>query len=106
METLHILAQQQKGGGLFQLVFLVLMFVVMWVILIRPQQKRQKELKAKQASLKKGDKIITIGGIHGTVNAVSPGSISLRVAENVFMKIDKSAVATIENEKADAGTEA
>ena len=58
---------------------MVLMFVVFWVILIRPQQKQRKELAAKQAALKKGDKVVTIGGIHASVNAVSEKTVSLKV---------------------------
>ncbi len=74
---------------------MVLMFVVFWVILIRPQQKQRKELAAKQAALKKGDKVVTIGGIHASVNAVSEKTVSLKVAEGTFVKYDKSAIATV-----------
>lgn len=75
-------------------IMIALMFVVMWVVMIRPQQKRQKALKAKQESLKVGDKVITIGGMHATVNSVADQTVSLRVSDNVFVKYDKSAIAT------------
>ena len=81
-----------------------ILFVVMWVVMIRPQQKRQKELKARQESLKVGDKVITIGGIHASVNSISEKTVSLRVADNTFVKYDRSAIATVltkANEKSD-----
>ncbi|MFK7911849.1 MAG: preprotein translocase subunit YajC [Akkermansiaceae bacterium] len=86
-----------EGGGLFgnPLIMMILMFVIFWVILIRPQQKQRKELAAKQSALKKGDKVITIGGMHAIVNAVSDKTISLKLAEGTFVKYDKTAVATV-----------
>ena len=99
--TINILAQAAEsgsgGGSLFgsPIVMMILMFVIFWVILIRPQQKQRKELAAKQAALKKGDKVITIGGMHATVNAVSEKSVSLKVSEGIFVKYDKTAIATV-----------
>ncbi|MBT8044861.1 MAG: preprotein translocase subunit YajC [Verrucomicrobiae bacterium] len=77
------------------IIMMVLMFVIFWVVLIRPQQKQRKELAAKQAALKKGDKVITIGGMHATVNAVSERTVSLKLAEGIYVKYDKTAVATV-----------
>ena len=74
---------------------MILMFVIFWVILIRPQQKQRKELAAKQAALKKGDKVVTIGGMHASVNAVSDKTVSLKLAEGTFVKYDKTAIATV-----------
>lgn len=87
----------EGGGGLFgnPLIMMILMFVIFWVVLIRPQQKQRKELAAKQAALKKGDKVITIGGMHATVNAVSDRTVSLKVSEGTFVKYDKTAIATV-----------
>ena len=96
--TINILAQAAKtesgSGSLFgsPIVMMVLMFVVFWVILIRPQQKQRKALAAKQAALKKGDKVVTIGGIHASVNEKT---VSLKVAEGTVIKYDKSAIATV-----------
>lgn len=86
-----------EGGNLFgnPLIMMILMFVIFWVILIRPQQKQRKELAAKQAALKKGDKVVTVGGMHATVNAVSERTVSLKIAEGTFAKYDKSAIATV-----------
>lgn len=101
--TINILAQAAESGGtsgsssLFgsPIVMMILMFVIFWVILIRPQQKQRKALAAKQAALKKGDKVITIGGMHATVNAVSESTVSLKLSEGTFVKYDKTAIATV-----------
>jgi len=93
--TINILAAAGGGGSGGMLIMFGLMFVVMWVLMIRPQQKRQRELRERQAALKKGDNVITIGGMHAAVNSVSDTSVSLRVAEGVFVKYDKSAIATV-----------
>ncbi|WP_018970312.1 preprotein translocase subunit YajC [Rubritalea marina] len=102
MQPIQLLAQEAAGAGFSQLIMIVLLFVVMWVVMIRPQQKRQKELKAKQNSLKAGDKVITIGGMHASVNSVSEKTVSLRIADNTFVKYDRSAIATIVTKKDDA----
>ena len=96
--TIIILAQAESGSGNplgSPLIMMILMFVIFWVVLIRPQQKQRKELAAKQAALKKGDKVVTIGGIHATVNAVSDTTVSLKIAEGTFVKYDKTAIATV-----------
>ena len=98
--SLLILANGQ--GGTQTIIMMVLMFVIFWVVLIRPQQKQRKELAAKQAALKKGDKVITIGGMHATVNAVSDKTVSLKLSEGIFVKYDKSAIATVINPKAES----
>lgn len=103
--TLSILAAAEKSGGSFlgsPIIMMVLMFVIFWVVLIRPQQKQRKELAAKQAALKKGDKVITIGGMHASVNAVSDKTVSLKVSEGVFVKYDKSSIATVLTAKEEA----
>ncbi|MCP5536521.1 MAG: preprotein translocase subunit YajC [Akkermansiaceae bacterium] len=77
------------------MIMMVLMFVIFWVVLIRPQQKQRKELAARQAALKKGDEVVTIGGMHATVNAVSEKTVSLKVSEGTFVKYDKTAIASV-----------
>ena len=62
---------------------------------IRPQQKQRKELAAKQSALKKGDKVVTIGGMHAIVNAVSERTVSLKISEGNFVKYDKTAIASV-----------
>lgn len=86
---------QAAGGGAFTpLIFMVGMFAVMYFFMIRPQQKKAKEQRAWVDDLKKGDKIVTISGIHGTVNQVTPENpvVVLEIAINTNIKIDKSAI--------------
>lgn len=87
-----------QGGGpgvLGQFVPLILIFVVFYFLLIRPQQKRAKETKAMLDSLKKGDKIITGGGVYGLVEAVTDDTVTVKIADNVKVKMLRSAVAAI-----------
>ncbi len=89
--TLGQAADQGYGG----LIMMVLFFIIMWVVLIRPQQKRAKALREKQANVKKGDNVVTVGGMHGVVNSVSEGTVSVRLAEGLFVKFDKSAIGSV-----------
>lgn len=74
------------------LIMMVLIFVVMWFFMIRPQQKRQKELNKFRNALEKGQKIITAGGIYGTVREVKDNYILVEVDNNVTIRVDKSMV--------------
>ena len=70
--------------------------IIMWVLMIRPQQKRQKELVAKIAALKTGDRVVTSSGIHGTVVNLKDGpTLVLKVDDNVKLTMEKSAIATV-----------
>lgn len=71
---------------------LILIFVVMWFFMIRPQRKQQKELQAFRDGLKKGDKVVTVGGIFGTVEEVKDDSILLKVDKEVKLRVAKSSV--------------
>ena len=85
-------AGQAGGGGLTMLLMLALIFVVMWLFMIRPQQKRQKELNAFRDSLKKGDKVVTVGGIYGTVLEVNDNKVMLEIDKDVRIKVDKASL--------------
>lgn len=85
-------AGQPAGGGWSMWVMLILIFVVMWLFMIRPQRKQQKELQKFREGLKKGDKIVTIGGIYGTVAEVSDKTLVIEVDNNVKIKVDKNSV--------------
>jgi preprotein translocase subunit YajC len=74
---------------------LILIFVIFYFLLIRPQQKKQKELRQMLESLKKGDKVITTGGIHGTIEYLSQSTVTLKVADNVKIKVSRGAIAGI-----------
>ena len=80
------------GGSLSFLIMIVLIFLVMWLLMIRPQQKKQKEIEKFRQQLKKGDKVVTIGGIYGTVADVKDNTLILEVDQNVKIKVDKSSV--------------
>jgi preprotein translocase subunit YajC len=83
------------------LLMMGIMIVVFWLFLIRPQQKRQKEMNARIAALKTGDKVITSGGIHGTVSNVKDGpTLVLKVDETTKLTIDKSAIAVVQPKEA------
>ncbi len=71
---------------------LILLFVVFYFLLIRPQQKQQKARKEMLSALKKGDRVVTIGGIHGVIKEIDDTTISLRVADNLNLKFARAAV--------------
>lgn len=86
-------ADPQSGGGTIQLLFLALMILVFWLFMIRPQAKKAKQQKAFIDNLQKGDKVVTIAGIHGTVNKVNDdNTLSLEISPGSYIKIEKSAV--------------
>ena len=73
-------------------VMLILIFVVMWFFMIRPQRKQQKELEKFRNGLKKGDKIVTIGGIYGMVEEIKDKTVLIKVDENTKLKVDKNSL--------------
>lgn len=79
---------------------LVMIFAIFYFIMIRPQQKQQKEFKKMVESLKKNDQIVTIGGVHGTIVNVKEKTFVVRIDDNAKIEIDKSAVARIEKKEA------
>lgn len=85
-------AGQGQGGGLSMLIMMVMIIVIFYFFMIRPQMKRQKELANYRNSLKKGDKVVTTGGIYGKISEVNEQTIVLEIDSNVNIKVDKSAV--------------
>ncbi len=96
-----------SGGGGTQLITMLVTFgliiVVFYFLVIRPQNKKQKDAKKMLQSITKGDKVVTIGGMHGSVEAVKDDSVVLKVDENVKLKFSKSAVATVLERKGESG---
>ncbi len=93
MNLLVLLQQQSAGAGNWSfIIMMLLMFVVMYFFMIRPQQKKQKELAQFRNSLKKGDKVVTAGGIYGTVSEIKDQFIFMEVDNNVKIRVDKSSV--------------
>jgi preprotein translocase subunit YajC len=85
-------ATTQQGGGWSFWVMMILIFVVFYFFMIRPQQKKQKELQAQRDALKKGDKVITAGGIYGQIKEVQETTFLIEVAKDVIIKVDKGSV--------------
>ncbi len=85
-------AQPAQGGNYSFLIMMLLIFVVMYFFMIRPQQKKQKEIVKFRESLKKGDKIVTIGGIYGVVAEVKEQYIIMEIDNNVKIRVDKQCV--------------
>ena len=85
-------AEVQPGGGMSFWIMMILIFVVMYFFMIRPQQKRQKELMKFRQSLEKGNKVITAGGIYGTIKSVEENTVMLEVDHNVAIRVDKSSL--------------
>ncbi len=81
------------GFGGFQFIFLGLMILVFWMFFIRPQAKKAKNQKTFIQNLGKGDKVVTIAGIHGTINKVNEdGTVNIEVSPGSYLKIEKSAI--------------
>lgn len=87
-------AAAQPGGASSWsfILMMVAIFAIMYFLMIRPQQKRQKELNKFRDSLKKGDKIITAGGIYATVKSIEEGTVLIEVDSNVTLRVDKSMI--------------
>ena len=86
------LLQTQGQGGYGTIIMIVLIFAVMWFFMIRPQRKQQKELQNFRDSLAKGDKVVTIGGIYGTVAEVKEDSVLIEVDNGVKIRVSKQAL--------------
>jgi len=84
------------GGGLINLLPILLLFVILYFFMIRPQNKRQKETQRMLAALEKGDKVVTIGGIHGVIQTVREHSVVLKVDENCKVEFSRSAISSVE----------
>ena len=89
----------QAGGLGGALVPMLLIFGVFYLLLIRPQQKKQRQLQATIAELKAGDKVITTGGVIGTITAVRDASFFIRSADKTILEIARSAVAGVDTEE-------
>jgi len=84
------------GGGLIStLIMFGAIFLIFYFMIIRPQQKRAKEREKLLSNLDKGDKVVTNGGIHGVIAGLEEKTALLQVSENVKLKIDRSAIATV-----------
>jgi len=91
--------QQAQGGGSTQLVTMLVTFgliiVVFYFLVIRPQNKKKKDAAKMLEAMKRGDRVVTIGGMHGTIDSVKENEVVLKVDDNVKLKFQKSAISTV-----------
>ncbi|MFZ6025408.1 MAG: preprotein translocase subunit YajC [Bacteroidota bacterium] len=93
LNSVLLAAGGQQGGGMVQLVMMGAIILVFWLFMIRPQAKKAKEQKKFVENMQKGDKIVTIAGIHGVINKINEdNTIQLEVSPGSYLKIEKSSV--------------
>jgi preprotein translocase subunit YajC len=84
------------GGGIFStLIMFASIILIFWFMILRPQQKRQKQHQQMVESLKKGDKVVLTGGLHGTIAGLEEKTILVQVADNVKMKFERASIASV-----------
>jgi preprotein translocase subunit YajC len=83
------------GGGTEMLIMIGIFFAIMYFMIIRPQQKRSKEHKSLMDSLSKGDEVVTTGGMMGKIKGVGDDIIRIELAENIVIKVQKHAIASV-----------
>jgi preprotein translocase subunit YajC len=96
--SLLFVVQSPAGNGLIAFLPLAIIMVIFYVLLILPAQRRQKKTQAMLTELKTGDKVVTSGGLYGTIVALDGDSIQLRIADQVKVKVARSAVAGLQTE--------
>lgn len=87
-----ILLQAQSGGGLSGMIMIVAMIVIFYFFMIRPQSKKQKEIKKAREAMSKGDKVVTAGGIQGRIVKVEEYYFEIEIAPGVDIRVDKASV--------------
>ena len=93
IQSLFILSADPRGGSSMSLVMMGAIILVFWLFMIRPQAKKAKDQKKFIEGMQKGDKVVTIAGIHGVINKVNEdGTIQLEVNPGSYMKIERSAI--------------
>lgn len=97
--TILLIFFQGGGGALVSFVPILLIIGVFYILLIRPQQKRQRELQATISKLKSGDRIVTTGGIIGTITSVRDTSLLIRSADKSIIEVARTSVAGIQGEE-------
>lgn len=88
---------QQGGGSMW--IWIILLLVLMWVMMLRPQRKKEKEERAFRSGLKKGDRVIIAGGIHGRVSSVEENTVEVEVANGTVLTVEKSMIQPAAEEK-------
>lgn len=93
-------AAQGQGGGLASFMPMILIFVIFYFLLIRPQQKKMKQHRAMVEAIKAGDEVVTSGGIYGVIKSVDNAMAVLTIADKVDIKISKSSIGGVVNAEA------
>ena len=93
------------GSGMMSIVMIVALIAIFYFFMIRPQSKKQKEIKKFRDAMQKGDKVITAGGIHGKIKEIKENVIVLQVDDNVKLTIDKSMVYPSANDAIESGAD-
>ncbi|MBW1667592.1 MAG: preprotein translocase subunit YajC [Deltaproteobacteria bacterium] len=83
------------GGGMGAFVPLILMFAIFYFLLIRPQQKKAKQHKSMLASIKKGDRVVTSGGLHGVITGITDDVVTMEIAPKVRVKVSRGSIAGV-----------
>lgn len=94
-----ILAQSQGGGGIGGMLMIVAMIAIFYFMMIRPQNKKQKELKKQREAMQKGDRVVTAGGIHGKIVNIKDTTIIIQVAPDVDITVDKGSIYPVGSEE-------
>ena len=100
------------GGGIVSFIPLILIFAIFYFLLIRPQQKKAKEHQAYLSNLKKGDGVVTSGGLHGEITGITDTVVTLEIADNLRVKVSRQhilgskAAVTADNESTASGKKA
>lgn len=98
MNLLNILLQagasSPKSGAMQQLLLIAVILVIFYFFMIRPQMKRSKEQKKFRESLQKGQKVVTIGGIHGKITSIEDSTVTIEVENGALLRMEKSAIAS------------
>ncbi len=89
-----------KGSWFSTLIPLVVIFAIFYFLMIRPQQKQQKKHKEMLSAMRKGDKVVTRGGIHATIHGIADNVLTLEIADNVKIKVNREAVALVQTANA------
>ena len=87
--------QQPPGGAFSQFVPFILIFVIFYFLLIRPQKQKQKKLQLQVDAMRPGDKVITAGGIHGLITGIKKQSVTVKVDNNTKIEFEKGSIATV-----------
>ena len=92
LNSMVLLQSESAGGGFSGMIMIIAMIVIFYFFMIRPQSKKQKEIKRAREAMQKGDAVVTAGGIHGKIKEISDNTILIEVAPGVSLKVDKNSV--------------